>query len=447
MPHSSYRFLPLLVLLLAPASAGAMTRHVPSEYATIQAGINAAAISDTVLVAPGTYTGVGNYNITFGGKDIVLLSEVGAEATIIDAQGGPFPNDRRVFFLTSGETPAARIEGFTITGGRSYQTGRQGGGIYCVSASPTVAHCIIRENWAGEEEPYKQSSSMACGFGGGMFISGAPSPMTIVDCVIAENGANCDIGAVYIENSQAVNFERCVIVQNRGIGLNLSSGTFRFTNCTIAYTVGSISYGFQAAPNATVLLERSVVWGNCLGIWIGSGASVQSVCSVVDSSTIDGPGSITYTGTNIFSDPHFCSPRWCSPLPPLGDLGDYRMTSVSPCLPENNPCGVLIGALGSCDATSVPLSPGFPEDAIWASPNPFSTSTRLALAKTYETGAVLSVFDMAGRRVRELPLDGSSREITWDGMDRDGRDVGVGTYFLRLQGAETAVTGRVTLVR
>jgi Right handed beta helix region/FlgD Ig-like domain len=447
MPHRPYSFLYLLLVLLFAAPADATTRRVPSEFPTIQAGIDAAIVGDTVLVAPGTYTGTGNFNINFNGRDIVLISEDGPEATIIDAQGGPFPNDRRVFVLISGETQAARIEGFTITGGRSYQTGPGGGGILCSPASPTIARCIIRENWAGEEEPYKQSSSMACGFGGGIYISGAPTPMTIVDCVIAENGANCGTGgAVWIENSQEVNFERCVIVQSRSIGLTLRSGAFRFTNCTIAYTVGGIGYGFEAALNATVLLERSVVWGNCLGIWIGSGTSVQAVCSVIDTSTVDGPGAITYMGANIFADPRFCSPRWCAPLPLLGDLGDYRVTAVSPCLPENNACGVLIGALGSCVATSVPSSPGFPEDAIWASPNPFSTSTSLSLGSALDRDATLNVFDTAGRRVRELRMPRSAAPVIWDGSDENGQRVAAGTYLLRLEGRQSSA-GRVTILR
>ena len=39
--------------------------RIPDEYATIQEGINAASNGDTVLVSDGTYSGIGNVNLTW----------------------------------------------------------------------------------------------------------------------------------------------------------------------------------------------------------------------------------------------------------------------------------------------------------------------------------------------------------------------------------------------
>ncbi len=65
----------------------AASLHVPADYPTIQAALDAARVADTVLVAAGTYRGDGNRDLDFRGKDLVLRSEKGRDATWIDCEG------------------------------------------------------------------------------------------------------------------------------------------------------------------------------------------------------------------------------------------------------------------------------------------------------------------------------------------------------------------------
>lgn len=65
----------------------AVMRHVPTEYPSIQLGIDAASNGDTVILSDGIYTGNGNRDINFNSKSITVTSENGPDNCIIDCEG------------------------------------------------------------------------------------------------------------------------------------------------------------------------------------------------------------------------------------------------------------------------------------------------------------------------------------------------------------------------
>ena len=63
-----------------------------------------------------------------------------------------------------------------------------------------------------------------------------------------------------------------------------------------------------------------------------------------------------------------------------------------------------------------------------AAPNPFGETTTFS----GPPGAMVTVFDVAGRAVRRVRLDGSSGRALWAGHDDDGRPLAPGLYLARL---------------
>jgi hypothetical protein len=68
--------------------------------------------------------------------------------------------------------------------------------------------------------------------------------------------------------------------------------------------------------------------------------------------------------------------------------------------------------------------------AIRATPNPF----RAEIALSGSPHRLVEIFDLAGRRVRGLELDGSGHG-GWDGRQDDGMPTSAGLYFLHVPGA------------
>jgi flagellar hook assembly protein FlgD len=87
------------------------------------------------------------------------------------------------------------------------------------------------------------------------------------------------------------------------------------------------------------------------------------------------------------------------------------------------------------------------------SPNPLreSTSIFFEIPRGSATGIVrLSIYDVTGRRVRELTpaVSGPGRyEATWDARDDAGTPVMAGAYFCRIQQGDRSRTTRVVVLR
>ncbi|MFN8179747.1 MAG: FlgD immunoglobulin-like domain containing protein [bacterium] len=83
-------------------------------------------------------------------------------------------------------------------------------------------------------------------------------------------------------------------------------------------------------------------------------------------------------------------------------------------------------------------------------PNPSAGETRLAFALPKESRVRLAVYDVVGRRVRELLAETRSagrHEVTWDGRDSAGHAVAAGVYFARLSAAGETQATRITRTR
>ena len=302
----------LCAAALLAVSAHAATLHVPSEYPTIQAGIDASVHGDDVLVAPGTYSGSGNQNINFIGKNITLRSEAGPEVTTIEPTG---PAPRRAVNLQSGET-AASIEGFTLRGGYA----DWGGAIFCSGASATISNCLLTDNFA------VWGSIKGGGAGGGIYCEFGS--LSVIDCIIVENySVDGGLGGAIFAQASVLTVQGCTISDNEaafGSQIDLFESSVGVVENTI------VSFGHQGSiggqGGSTVSITCSDLFGNEWGdwnVWIASQANQNG---------------------NMSLDPLFCDAEGL----------DLRLSTGSPCLPDGSMgCG-LIGALGGCGAVSVP---------------------------------------------------------------------------------------------
>ena len=311
-PMTVWRICAILVgVFLTVGICSAATIHVPGEQPTIQAGINTAVDGDTVLVAKGTYTGDGNRDIDFLGKTIVVMSEGGAGATIIDCEGDSWPDFHRGFYFHNGETDESVLQGFTITNGL-VDDARDGGVILCENSSPTIKDNIIIDNLAGEY-----------GMGGGVYL--VSSSAVIVGNIISDNLAAWYGGGIYCGSSSPIIEGNLISFNQAGI----EGGGIRCTNSSPIISRNTIVKntvlagdcgGIHCYSHSTPVIANCIIRNN-VGDEIGSGGSYWPV---VTYSNVQGG----WEGEgNINANPMFVS----------YDKRDYRLLWDSPCIDTGFP--------------------------------------------------------------------------------------------------------------
>jgi hypothetical protein len=120
----------------------ANTIYVPYHYPTIQLALDAANNGDTILVAPGEYTGNGNVNLKFRGKAVHLTSFPDKAMPVINCDGSE--NDHcRAFLFMRDDGPEVRVSNIAIVNGFHYESGA--GMRFLPGSAPIIDNVLIED--------------------------------------------------------------------------------------------------------------------------------------------------------------------------------------------------------------------------------------------------------------------------------------------------------------
>ncbi len=185
--------------------------RVPQEFMTIQEAIDRAWEGDQVIVADGTYSGPGNYNLNFYGENIIVRSENGPDKCVLDCRARG-----RGFVFVHGEDNRSIVDGFTIRNGWAqidydpdYRWGNElGGGMYCLNSTPTVRNCRFIENYSDT-------------YGGGLYCQNARGQILLENCQFFANQSGWGGAAACFGGLSA---DYCAFVSNSSVNLFAEGG-------------------------------------------------------------------------------------------------------------------------------------------------------------------------------------------------------------------------------
>lgn len=412
-----------------------VSRRGGGNFATIQAGIDAAANGDTVVVRPGTYI----ENLNFKGKRIFVTSTLGPDSTLVDGSKPSDPNIGSVVSFVSGEDSTSILKGFTIMKGTGsfipFAGGiRIGGGILCNGAAPTIWGNIIRDNQADD--------------GAGIECTQGANPKILYNLIWRNVASTANPNFISSGGGITAAFGSSPqVINNTIVGNECLTGG------------GGVSSLFSGS---NPILRNNIIFNNK-----GGGIFAE----------IGGAATIRYC--DVFSNPSTtlgdyhnasCNTGCISVFPNFVDAvnGNFRLLRNSPCIDVGDPSekdadGTRrdMGAFPFTQTTSVfsrtDLPAGYALEQNY--PNPFSLQAR-GIFDNLETAIQFSlpassyvevtIFNSLGQVIRRLGAENyavGSHVVKWNGRDNFGATVKSGVYFYQIRAGNFSTTRRMLLIR
>lgn len=238
---------------LVPAVADAAVRFVAADgsgdYPTIAAAVAASADGDEIRLGDGTFTGLGNRNVVFAGRDLTIASQSGnRDAVIIDLEG------LGRAFVVDG-TEGSTVRDLTIRNGYREPTGDNfpggwGGAVYIDSLGVLdVVNVLFGDNVAQNQ--------------GGAIYLGPFGDLRVTDSVFLGNeagergvpggfggGVRADsLSTLEITGSW---FEGCY--SEKGGAVYVRGAAAQLSGCTFRSNEADFGAGFYAREAATATL-------------------------------------------------------------------------------------------------------------------------------------------------------------------------------------------------
>jgi hypothetical protein len=284
--------------------------------ATLQRAVDVANPGDEIRVASGTYAGVqaraGMTQVAYISKTVTIrggytttnwiTSDPASNSTTFDAQ-----RQGRVLFIAGdrvagpGQAISPTLEELRITGGNASASGLDGlgGGVYIVSASPTLTHNWVLSNIADS--------------GGAIYLDHSAARLN--DNIIHSNTADF-CGGLCLHDSSAT-LSGNIVTSNTAVydggGLGLASSNVTLNDNTIAANVAGDNGGGLALYESAAVLNANTVTANTAGQSGGglylyynntatlSGNTIIANAAYGDGLYVGGGGLYLYTSDAILS--------------------------------------------------------------------------------------------------------------------------------------------------